>query len=75
MSLGMVFIVISYYLTGQPLEAPRFIPFATICLLVAGTSESLGLLIGSIFSVTVSTPFSFRYATCTSRSSSRLPNK
>lgn len=56
MSLGMVFIVISYYLTGQPLEVPRFLIFMTMCLLVAGTSESLGLLIGSIFSVTVSTP-------------------
>jgi hypothetical protein len=56
MTLGMVFVVISYYLTGQPLEAPSFLAFAVICVLVAGTSESLGLLIGSIFSVTVSSP-------------------
>jgi len=53
LTLGMMFIAISYYLTGQPMETQRFAAFAAVSLIVAGASEGLGLLIGSIFSITV----------------------
>jgi hypothetical protein len=49
----MMFISISYYMTGQPMDSSRFTAFAAICLINAAASESLGLLIGSIFSITV----------------------
>ncbi|XP_065341155.1 ATP-binding cassette subfamily G member 4-like [Cloeon dipterum] len=52
LAFGSMFMVISYYMTGQPLEMSRFVPFVAICLLNASISETLGLLIGSIFSVT-----------------------
>ncbi|XP_059475129.1 ATP-binding cassette subfamily G member 4-like [Neocloeon triangulifer] len=52
LTFGSMFILVSYYMTGQPLVTSRFASFATISLLNAATSESLGLLIGSLFSIT-----------------------
>ncbi|XP_038214708.1 ATP-binding cassette sub-family G member 1-like [Zerene cesonia] len=50
--LGMLFIIISYPLSGQLLEWDRFIYFSLISLLTALCSEGLGLLVGTTFSVT-----------------------
>ncbi|BES87415.1 ABC-2 type transporter [Nesidiocoris tenuis] len=50
--LGVVFIVIVYVMSDQPLELRRFAWFATYCLLIALTSEGLGVLIGFTFNCT-----------------------
>ncbi|XP_068632525.1 ATP-binding cassette sub-family G member 1-like isoform X2 [Battus philenor] len=46
---GMMFIIITYVMTGQLLEWDRFILFAIIGLLTGFCSEGLGIAIGSIF--------------------------
>ncbi|KAF2899966.1 hypothetical protein ILUMI_06220 [Ignelater luminosus] len=48
-----IFILPTYLLTDQPLTLDRFIRFALTGVLTAATSEGLGLVIGSICSVTV----------------------
>ncbi|XP_055638582.1 ATP-binding cassette sub-family G member 1-like isoform X2 [Toxorhynchites rutilus septentrionalis] len=50
------FQLIVYYLTGQPNETWRIIPFWVICALMGWTAQMYGMVIGSIFPVTVS-PF------------------
>ncbi|KAF2894578.1 hypothetical protein ILUMI_11595, partial [Ignelater luminosus] len=50
--LGLMFIVITYLMTDQPLEWHRFLKFCLVCLLVAFASEGLGYAIGSICSPT-----------------------
>lgn len=50
----MLFVTISYFMTGQPCEADRFIRLLIICILMAVLSHSLGLLAGAAFSVKVS---------------------
>ncbi|KAF4520800.1 hypothetical protein B566_EDAN002378, partial [Ephemera danica] len=50
--LGMMVLLTCYFMTNQPLEAYRFTSFAIVSLLIAVVSESLGLLIGSVFSIT-----------------------
>lgn len=50
--LGILFCLISYVLSSQPLELSRFIWFCAASLAVAIVSEGHGLIVGSIFSVT-----------------------
>ncbi|KAG6460911.1 hypothetical protein O3G_MSEX012299 [Manduca sexta] len=50
--LGVLFLVITYLMSGQLLEWNRFILFSVIGLMTATCSEGLGLAIGSAFSVT-----------------------
>jgi len=48
---GVIFAVIIYWMTGQPLEWDRFAMFTTICLLITFVAQSFGLMIGSAFDV------------------------
>ncbi|CAH2236678.1 ATP-binding cassette sub-family G member 1-like [Pararge aegeria] len=47
----LLYVVIVYPLTAQPMELPRIMMFITICILTALISESLGTLISSTLSV------------------------
>ncbi|KAG8228308.1 hypothetical protein J437_LFUL007026 [Ladona fulva] len=49
--LGVLYIVIVYLLSGQPLEISRSTQFLVICLLISVVSESLGLAISSILNI------------------------
>uniref|UniRef100_A0A336KIY1 CSON011372 protein n=1 Tax=Culicoides sonorensis TaxID=179676 RepID=A0A336KIY1_CULSO len=46
-----IFILISYYMTGQPCESNRFFMLLTVCIFMAVMSHSLGLVAGAAFSV------------------------
>ncbi|RZC33523.1 ABC2 membrane domain containing protein, partial [Asbolus verrucosus] len=50
--LGIMFLLIVYFMADQPKEIDRFIGFCLTGLLVGLTSQGLGYLIGSIFSIT-----------------------
>ncbi|XP_047513165.1 ATP-binding cassette sub-family G member 1-like [Pieris napi] len=52
LSLGMLFLTISYVMSGQLMELDRFVLFSIVGLLTGFCSEGLGLLVGSTFSVT-----------------------
>ena len=54
MFFSMIFLSISYFTTGLPVELDRFLLFSLIGILTALTAEGMGLFIGSVFSVTVS---------------------
>lgn len=47
----VIYILITYFMTGQPLEFYRFAGFFSVNLLVSFVAQGLGLLCGSIFSV------------------------
>ncbi|XP_058119693.1 ATP-binding cassette sub-family G member 1-like [Anopheles ziemanni] len=51
---SLVYIVIVYYFTSQPLEVFRFVLFTGMCLLFGWISQMLGLLFGSLMSVQTS---------------------
>ncbi|XP_055710758.1 ATP-binding cassette sub-family G member 4-like [Phlebotomus papatasi] len=46
-----LYTLITYLMTGQPLEIQRFALFTFTCLIVCFVAQSIGLLIGSLFSV------------------------
>lgn len=49
----VTYISITYFMTGQPLEAYRMGLFTLICLMVAWVAQGLGLLVASLFDVKV----------------------
>ncbi|KPI92893.1 ATP-binding cassette sub-family G member 4 [Papilio xuthus] len=49
---GMIFITMTYFMSGQLFEWHRFILFSIVGLLTGFCSEGLGLLIGTIFNST-----------------------
>ncbi|XP_066154170.1 ATP-binding cassette sub-family G member 4-like [Euwallacea fornicatus] len=49
---SIMFITIVYFLTDQPMDLYRFLWFAAMSLAIGVTSQGLGYLIGSIFSIT-----------------------
>lgn len=51
---SIMFITIVYVLSDQPMDFERFIWFGAMALAVGLTSQGLGYLIGSVFSITVS---------------------
>ncbi|XP_058119705.1 ATP-binding cassette sub-family G member 4-like [Anopheles ziemanni] len=51
---SLVYIILVYYFTSQPLEVFRFVLFAGMCLLFGWISQMLGLLLGSLMSVQTS---------------------
>jgi ABC-type multidrug transport system permease subunit len=51
------YILITYFLTSQPLELFRFAGFFTINLLVCFVAQGLGILVSSIFNVKLGTIF------------------
>lgn len=50
----LIYIIITYIMTSQPLEWFRFGLFFVICLMVALVAQSIGLVVGALFSVKVS---------------------
>lgn len=51
----LIFTLIVYFITSQPLEISRFLMFFSISLLVVLISQGFGLMIGAICNVIVST--------------------
>ncbi|CAG9762909.1 unnamed protein product [Ceutorhynchus assimilis] len=49
---SIMFLVIVYFLTNQPLDLDRFLWFSALSIVVGLTSQGLGYFIGSIFSIT-----------------------
>ncbi|KAF5308831.1 hypothetical protein FQR65_LT00531 [Abscondita terminalis] len=47
----IVFSIIMYWMTGQPMELNRFTMFTVLSLLVVFVAQSFGLMIGAIFNV------------------------
>lgn len=52
-----LYVSVSYFLTDQPMETCRFLNYLVIMLIVGAVSESLGMVLGSIFNVVVSLCF------------------
>lgn len=50
----LIYIIITYTMTSQPLEWFRFGLFFVICLMVALVAQSIGLVVGALFNVKVS---------------------
>lgn len=51
---SLLFIIVTYPLTAQPLEFPRILMFTSICLTVALIAEAMGTVISSTLNVVVS---------------------
>lgn len=51
---SLIYLLITYPVTSQPMEIPRILMFTTICIMVALISESMGTVISSSLSVVVS---------------------
>lgn len=47
----LIFTIIVYFITSQPLEMTRFLMFFSISLLVAFIAQGTGLMIGAVFNV------------------------
>lgn len=50
----LIYTVVVYCMTSQPMEPQRFLQFLLICALVSFVAQSLGLLIGAAMEVQVS---------------------
>lgn len=50
-----IYIAVTYLMTSQPLEFFRLGLFFAICLMTAFVAQSLGLVVGALFSVKVNT--------------------
>lgn len=50
----IIYVVIVYLLTSQPLEWSRFSMFLSSCLLIAFVAQSVGLVVGAAMNVQVS---------------------
>lgn len=53
--LGLLYVIIVYYLSDQPMEIDRFLMFYAILMVTAFVSESFGLMVSSGLNVVVST--------------------
>jgi len=45
-----LYCVVLYYFTGQPLEWPRFVLYTLMMLMVGLLSQTIGMLMGTLFS-------------------------
>lgn len=54
---NMIFLLLTYWMSGLPSEYFRFGLYALVGLIVAFVAEGLGLAIGATFSITVSIPY------------------
>lgn len=50
----MIFLALTYWMSGLPADLSRFALYALVGLIVAFVAEGLGLAIGATFSITVS---------------------
>lgn len=48
------YVLITYFMTAQPLELIRISSFIFVCVLISLTAQSFGLIIGAIMSIQVS---------------------
>lgn len=49
----VVYVLITYFMTSQPLESFRLLMFIGICVMVCLVAQGLGLVVGAIFDVKV----------------------
>lgn len=49
----LIYTCITYFMTGQPLEVYRFFLFTLCCVCVCFVGQSIGLLVGTMFSLKV----------------------
>ncbi|KAF5280006.1 hypothetical protein FQA39_LY05387 [Lamprigera yunnana] len=47
----IVFSIITYYMTGQPLQWNRFLMFTILSMLIVFVAQSFGLIVGAVFNV------------------------
>lgn len=47
----LLYVVLVYFMTGQPLEVHRFFMFTTMCIMTSLVAQSLGLAIGAAMSI------------------------
>lgn len=57
----MIFLVLTYWMSGLPNDIQRFGLYALVGLIVAFVAEGLGLAIGATFSITVSITIAFYF--------------
>ncbi|XP_065339901.1 ATP-binding cassette sub-family G member 1-like [Cloeon dipterum] len=50
---ALSYLSISYWMTGQPMEASRLIPFFFLCVLTSFTAQAFGFFIGATLPVTI----------------------
>lgn len=58
---SLIYLVITYPLTSQPMELDRICMFSSTCILIALISESMGTVISSMLSVVVSIAYSLLF--------------
>lgn len=54
---NMIFMTLTYYMSGIPMEHFRFGLYSLVGMIVSFVAEGLGLAIGAAFSITVSSGF------------------
>uniref|UniRef100_A0A6A7G821 ATP-binding cassette sub-family G member 4-like n=1 Tax=Hirondellea gigas TaxID=1518452 RepID=A0A6A7G821_9CRUS len=47
----LLYVVLVYFMTGQPLEVHRFLMFTTMCIMTSLVAQSLGLAIGAAMNI------------------------
>lgn len=57
----MIFLALTYWMSGLPADYYRFGLFAAVGLIVSFVAEGMGLAIGATFSITVIIIFVFFY--------------
>lgn len=50
----MMYMILTYYMSGMPMQSFRFGLYSLVGLIVSFVAEGLGLAIGAAFSITVS---------------------
>lgn len=59
---NMIFMTLTYYMSGIPIELFRFGLYSLVGMIVSFVAEGLGLAIGAAFSITVSSVSMFYYS-------------
>lgn len=56
MVLGLLYVIIVYFMTDQPLDIKKFFLFYTFCMLCGWTGESFGIMVSSTMNIVVGIP-------------------
>jgi ABC-2 type transporter len=57
---SLIYNILAYFMTGQPLESYRFMLVISISLILCFTAQAFGLFAGSMFDLTVSVSIKYR---------------